>query len=421
MKIERSTRYRGSVDLNIEGNAVCRAGARRVYSLIIASCCIAAGTHAFADEVTYLEAVGIPTGFVVDGYESSSTWPELPGRLEDSVWAASSSTALLVDPRSTTCRGSLACTAHLLARISVGVPRARRPPVSLIVSARVSGRALTLNLLAFSTNRLVEMPFADADAIPETARDAAEVFLAQSSVQVAVVPILARIDQVDALRPTVAALWREMETQVADVFVEEASRPSPVAALRLELPSVGATIRIDDHPSRNVASSQFEVTGLAPGAKSLEVTHPDYLPMRRVIEVKAGPNTLAIHLVPLPSPIERVSGSAWLTAGILAGAGVGTAAAAAVWVTNAEPLFATSKPASVWPRLFPNSRGGTGPALVPLAAALTVGALTTVVVDGLWAVEDRPAWVLPVTIVGTMLVAYGAGEITCFATGCRPQ
>jgi hypothetical protein len=381
---------------------------------------VVADAHAArADGLTFLDAVGVPVSFVVDN-TNSSTWAQLPRQFEELTAVASSSTALLLDPRSTTCRGSYACSAHRLARLNIEIPKGRRPPVSIIISARAAGRELWLDLLAFSTNRLLEMPHARDETLPESAWDEAEVFIAQSSVRAFTEPIAARIDRVEELRPTLVQLWAQLRARVEDIFVEEASRPSPVAALRLELPTVGMTIRIDDHPAHTVLSSQLEVTGLNPGVRRVEISHPDYLPLRRSVELAAGPNTLAVQLEPRPSLLGRVSGSSWVAAGVMAGLGTGAAVLATTRVSGTTVLFPGGTARTLWPRLVADDRAGQGPLVVPTAVALGVGALTTILVDGLVDAEDRPVWLLPVAVVGSVLLTYGAGELVCRAANCGP-
>ncbi len=405
-----------------ESRHACEPRTRAVLwrSLALLALLVGPAPDAGAEGTAYVDAIGVPVAFVVEGADSSSTWAELPRRLEESTWVASSSTALLLDPRSTACRGSLGCTAHRLARLSIGIPRDRRPPVSVIIAARANGRELSLNLLAFSTNRLLDMPHVKEEIIPESAWDAAEVFLAQPSVRATDKDIAARIDRAEALQPTLTRLWGVLWARVADIFVEEASRPSPVAALRLELPTVGTRIRIEDHPPKDVLTSQLEVTGLMPGVRRLEVSHPDYIPLRRTVDLVAGPNTLAVSLEPRPSFLGRVSGASWATAGTMAALSAGAAALAAARVSGTTVLSSGDKARTFWPRLVADDQAGQGPLIVPSAVALGVGAIATIVVDGLTDADDRPAWLLPLAIAGSVLATYGAGELACFAAQCKP-
>jgi hypothetical protein len=376
--------------------------------------------HADAEGIAYVDAIGVPVAFVVEGADSSSTWAELPRRLEESTWVASSSTALLLDPRSTACRGSLGCTAHRLARLSVGIDKNRRPPVSVIIAARASGRELSLNLMAFSTNGLVGMAHAKVDSIPESAWDEILLDIVKPSVRVTDTDIAARIDRAEALQPTLTRLWGVLWARVVDIFVEEASRPSPVAALRLELPTVGTRIRIEDHPPTDVLTSQMEVTGLVPGVRRLEVSHPDYITLRRTVDLVAGPNTLAVSLEPRPSFLGRVSGASWATAGTMAALSAGAAALATARVSGTTVLSSGDKARTFWPRLVADNEAGQGPLLVPSAVALGVGAIATILVEGLTDADDRPAWLLPLAILGSTLVTYGAGELICWRIECDP-
>jgi hypothetical protein len=211
-------------------------------------------------------------------------------------------------------------------------------------------------------------------------------------------------------------LW----ARVVDIFVEEASRPSPVAALRLELPTVGTRIRIEDHPPTDVLTSQMEVTGLVPGVRRLEVSHPDYITLRRTVDLVAGPNTLAVSLEPRPSFLGRVSGASWATAGTMAALSAGAAALATARVSGTTVLSSGDKARTFWPRLVADNEAGQGPLLVPSAVALGVGAIATILVEGLTDADDRPAWLLPLAILGSTLVTYGAGELICWRIECDP-
>jgi hypothetical protein len=70
--------------------------------------------------------------------------------------------------------------------------------------------------------------------------------------------------------------------------------------------------------------------------------------------------------------------------------------------------------------LVADNEAGQGPLLVPSAVALGVGAIATILVEGLTDADDRPAWLLPLAILGSTLVTYGAGELICWRIECDP-
>lgn len=307
------------------------------------------------------------------------------------------------------CRGDLLCLARGLDRTEQGAVAARPARTStltMVISARAANHADLV--LVTLLDRACAAELAKRREAPETIAD-----------QITSQCVRARSDP----RPVAGAedlerLAIETLEGFASVLRADGAWGAP-ASIDLEGVPPGTTLQVDERTLGVLAGGQAVITGLRPGMRVVQLSHPSFEPMDHRVRLEAGSTSrLDGALRPLPAPLLSAE---TVTAFGLIAAGVSLAAYGIVdggsYQTGCAAIGEASCPSLGFVRLLPRENEdlrnrGAGPLTIPLGYSVAAAGASLLITSAYVRGEDAPPWWVRIAIAaGVGLTLYAASEL----------